>query len=73
MQTFLKFTEINLLHLVGTILTNISELPNTRHHAKYLTYVILFTLQPFHEIVLLSSLWPRRETEAHPIRGGAAT
>lgn len=72
-QIFLKFTEINLSHLVGTIIANIRELPSSGHYAKYFTYIILFTRQLSHEIVLLSSLWPNGETEAHPTRDKTVT
>ena len=72
-QTVLKCIEINLSHLVGTVIANMGGLPNSRHYAKYFTYIILFTPQLSCEILLLSSPWPSGETEAHPMTDRPAT
>ena len=49
------FTGINVSHFVVTILANIWELPNTRHHAEHFTGIIWFTPQPSHKAVPSSS------------------
>lgn len=76
------FTGINVSHFVVTIIANIWELPNTRHHAEHFTGIIWFTPQPSHKAVPSSSpqapwapwLLSQVQRQRHvPVRGKATT